>query len=77
MSFVVKKPILLLAALSLAVLIVAACSGSEPPTATSAPQTSTTGESTIKQYNDPPAMSINPEKSYTAKLKTNHGEGHD
>ncbi len=74
MSFVVKKLILLLAALSLAVLIIAACSGSEPPTATSAPQTSTTGESTIKQYNDPPAMSINPEKSYTAKLKTNHGE---
>ena len=74
MRFFVKKPILLLAALSLAVLIISACSGSEPPTATPAPQTSTTGESTIKQYNAPPAMSIDSEKSYTAKLNTNHGE---
>ena len=74
MRFLVKKPVLLLAALSIAVLVISACSGVESPTAMSAPQTSSTGEVTIKQYNAPPAMSIDPEKSYTAKLKTNHGK---
>ena len=74
MRFFVKKPVLLLAALSLAALVFVACSGSEPPTATSAPQTSTTGDTAIKQYNAPPAMSIDSEKSYTAKLNTNYGE---
>ena len=74
MRFLVKKPVLLLAALSIAVLVISACSGVESPTVTSVPQTSTTGEVAIKQYNAPPAMSIDPEKSYTAKLKTNHGE---
>ena len=69
-----KKPVLLLTALSVVVLVIASCSGSEPPTATPAPQTSTTGEVTIKQYSSPPAMSIDSEKSYTAKLKTNHGD---
>ena len=74
MRLLIKKPAMLLAALSLAALAIAACSSSESPTATSAPQTSTTGETTIKQYSSPPTMSIDSEKSYTAKLNTNHGE---
>lgn len=74
MKLLLKKPVLLLTALSIAVLVITACSGSESPTATSASQTSTTGEVTIKQYSAPPAMSIYSEKSYTATLKTNHGD---
>ena len=74
MKLLLKKPVLLLAVLSLTALIFASCSGAEDPTATSASQTSTTGENAIKQYNAPPAMSIDSEKSYTATLKTNHGD---
>ena len=66
---------LILVALALAAFTLAACSGSEPPTQTaSVSNTPTIGEVAITQYSRPPAMSIDAAKSYTATLKTNHGE---
>ena len=66
---------LILVALALTAFVLAACSGSEPPTPTaSVPNTQTVGEVAITQYSSPPAMSIDAAKSYTATLKTNHGE---
>ena len=66
---------LILVALALAALALSSCSGSEPPTPTaSVPNTQTVGEVAITQYSRPPAMSIDAAKSYTATLKTNHGE---
>ena len=58
---------LVLVALALTAFVLSACSGSEPPTPT-------VGEVVITQYSSPPAMSIDAAKSYTATLKTNHGE---
>ena len=66
---------LILVALALAALALSSCSGSEPPTPTaSVPNTQTAGEVAITQYSRPPEMSIDAAKSYTATLKTNHGE---
>ena len=66
---------LVLVALASTAFGLSSCSGSEPPTPTaSAPNTPTIGEVAITQYSRPPAMSIDAAKSYTATLKTNHGE---
>ncbi len=59
--------VLILVAIALTALVLSSCSGSEP-------STPTVGEVVITQYSSPPAMSIDVEKSYTAKLNTNHGE---
>ena len=58
---------LMIVASACAMFVLASCSGSEPPTPT-------VGEVAINQYSSPPEMSIDPGKSYTARLDTNHGE---
>ena len=62
-----KIKALIVVAVALTAFVLTACSGAEPPIPT-------VGEVVITQYSSPPAMSIDPEKSYTAKLNTNHGE---
>ena len=68
----------LLAALPLVLLVVACGTDAEPtssPTATVAPApTSTeTGGPTLQQYDSPPQMTIDPDKSYTATLELEKG----
>ena len=70
-----KIKALIFVAVALAAFALAACSGSGDATPTaSVSNTQTAGESAITQYSSPPAMSIDSEKSYTATLKTNHGD---
>ncbi len=70
-----KIKALIFVAVALASFTLAACSGSGDATPTaSVSNTQTAGESAITQYSSPPAMSIDSEKSYTATLKTNHGD---
>ena len=64
----------LLAVLPL-VLLVAACGTDAAPTPSvaPAPMSTATGEPTLQQFDSPPPMTIDPDKSYTATLELEKG----
>jgi peptidyl-prolyl cis-trans isomerase B (cyclophilin B) len=66
----------LLAILSLAVLVLVACGGEEEEGGVAASPTvaGATSPAAIKTYEEPPPMTIDPEKSYTAVIHTEKGD---
>jgi cyclophilin family peptidyl-prolyl cis-trans isomerase len=54
------------------ILTLTACQASAPPQPTAAPNTG--GSPVAKQWSSPPAMTIDPNKQYTATIKTSMGD---
>ena len=63
-----------LALLTIAVVIASACSSNSSVGLTQTPVPTVTNGTKIMQWANPPAMSIDPNKEYTATIKTNLGD---
>jgi len=66
-----RLAVLLVATLTALSVVAAACGGEEKATPTAAP--SRTATAAARQYATPPAMTIDPKKSYVAVLETDKG----